>query len=199
MQIHVHSKNIDLDDAQKAYIESKIMKVAHHGGRTEDESSEIRVEVDKITNRNIHKNIIIEVTMYVPGGVIRAEDAADSVEAAVDEVELKLNKQVERYKAKQHRRDKAGKWIPQSTIAEMTDEGEDEFEAPKILRRKRLNNVQSMHEEEAIESMELLDHDFFLFFNTDTKRMALLYKRNDGFYGIIEPHEEGHFLTEDEV
>lgn len=198
MQIHVHSKNIDLDDAEKAYIQSKIMKVAHHGGRAEDESAEIRVEVEKQTSRNIHQNIVIEVTMFVPNGVIRAEDSADSVEAAVDQVESKLLKQVARYKTKMHRRDKSGKWLPESTIAEVTDEGQEEFEEPKIMRRKRLEHLTPMHEDEAIESMELLDHDFYLFFNKNTNRESLLYKREDGFYGILEPMEEGGFKKGDE-
>lgn len=194
MRINIHSKNIDLNDEQKGYIESKIMKIAHHGGRVDDESSEIRVEVDQVTTRHSQNPIAIEVTMYVPHAVIRAEDEADTVEAAVDLVELKLEKQVERYKSKMHRRDKQGKWIPQSTLEEMVaDEEIEEYEVPKILRRKRLDDLKPMHEEEAIEHMELLGHNFFLFYNEDTERVSVLYKRDGGSYGILEPHMKQEF------
>ena len=64
---------------------------------------------------------------------------------------------------------------------------EEEFEIPKILRRKRFSNSQPMTEEAAIEQMELIGHGFFLFNNADTGRFSIVYKRDDGYYGIIEP------------
>lgn len=191
MKINIHSKNIDLSQEHKDYITEKMEKLAHYGGRVDDESSEIRVEIDKETNRNIEKNIVIQVTLFVPHSTIRAEDHADSVEAAVDEVEEKLKKQIERYKAKMHRRDSEGQWIPQSTIEEATEE--EEFQPPKILRRKRIEKLKPMYEDEAIENMELIGHTFFLFQNKNTDRVSLLYKREDGFYGIIEPHTDADF------
>lgn len=194
MHIHIHSKNIDLDDAEKGYVESKIMKVAEHGGRVGDESTEIRVEIDKMTMRHAsHNPIKVEVTMRVPHAIIRAEGKGGSVEEAADAVEDKLMRQVGRYKDKMHRRDKQGKWIPESTIDEVTKE--EELVPNKILKRKRLDSLQPMVEEEAVENMELLGHDFFLFFNKNTGRVAVLYKRKDGYYGIIEPTGEGGFVS----
>ena len=68
-----------------------------------------------------------------------------------------------------------------------TEEG---FEIPKVLRRKRFSATAPMTEEEAIERMELVGHGFFIFNNMDTGRFSVVYKRDDGYYGIIEPKLE---------
>ena len=73
------------------------------------------------------------------------------------------------------------------------EESEEEFEIPKILRRKRISKFIPLTEEEAILQMELLGHTFFLFNNSHTQRPSVIYKRNDGFYGIIEPKVESDF------
>jgi len=184
MLINIHTKNLTLKDDKKAYIQSKIEKIAHYSVRVNDESTEVRVEVNEIGLHTANTTIQIQVTMFVPNSIIRAEDTGTIVEEATDKVVEKLKKQIERYKAKLHRRDKKGKWIVSESVEEKDSE---EFEIPKIIRRKRISKFIPMHEEEAIEQMELLGHVFFLFLNADTHRPSVIYKRKDGYYGIIEP------------
>ena len=120
--------------------------------------------------------------------MIRAETRNSTIENAVDECVGKIKVQIERYKAKIHRSDKktAGQKIEEMPSAEMPAK-EEEFEIPKILRRKRFTDSTPITEEEAIGRMELIGHGFFLFNNSDTGRFSIVYKRDDGYYGIIEP------------
>lgn len=185
MQVTLHSRDLDLPDAQKEYIYSKVDKLANFADRIKDESSEIKVEIKTSKSKNVNQKYVCQITIFVPNSVLRAETKEATIEAAVDAAEQKLISQIERYKAKQNRRNKSGKWIPSSTLEEVIEE-----ELPKIMRRKRYSNTNSMTEEEAIEQMELIGHSFFLFFNAETDRFCVVYKREDESYGLIEPNLE---------
>lgn len=186
MQISIHSKNLTLGAGQKDYIQVKVEKLASLADRIKDESSEIKVEIDKSKSKYHDQKIVCEITMFVPGAVLRSETKEASVEASVDEAEAKLITQIERYKSKQNRRNSKGKWIPSSTLEEVVDD----VELPRIMRRKRYSDATPMTEEEAIERMELIGHKFFLFLNSETDRYSVVYKRDDEHYGLVEPKLE---------
>ncbi len=97
----------------------------------------------------------------------------------------KLKKQLERYKSKRNRRDQSGKWIPSSTLEEITA-AQEGAQFAKIAKRKVFGTPKLMHEEEAIEQMELLDHNFFVFKNLENDRICVVYRREDGTYGLLE-------------
>ena len=138
-----------------------------------------------------------EITMCVPRALLRAEVCANQVPEAIDLAIEKLKKQIERYTAKKHRRDKEGRWIPLSTLEQVSelanaDVPSEEFKIESnITRRKRYSHTEPMHEEEAIEQMELIGHHCFIFENIDTKRFSMVYKKDDGTYGVVEPKMEG--------
>lgn len=185
MQVQIRSKDLDLTDAQKDYVQSKVDKLANYAERIRDESSEIRVEIEQSKSKNLDEKYVCQITMFVPGAVLRAETKESTVEAVADSAEQKLIAQIERYKSKQNRRNKSGKWIPSSTLEEVIED-----ELPQIMRRKRYSNNTPMTEDEAIEQMELIGHDFFLFNNAETERFCVVYKREDESYGLIEPKLE---------
>ncbi len=185
MQVQIRSKDLKLTEAQKDYVQSKVDKLANYAERIRDESSEIRVEIEQSKSKNLDEKYVCQITMFVPGAVLRAETKESTVEAVADSAEQKLITQIERYKSKQSRRNKSGKWIPSSTLEEVIEE-----ELPQIMRRKRYSNNTPMTEDEAIEQMELIGHDFFLFFNAETDRFCVVYKREDQSYGLIEPKLE---------
>jgi len=118
--------------------------------------------------------------------VIRAESRRDTLENAIDEAISKIKRPIERYKAKIHRISERNS---SPKVMEPEESGE-EFEIPKILRRKRFSDSSPLNEEAAIEQMELIGHDFFLFNNADTGRFSVVYKRSDGYYGVIEPKRD---------
>ena len=97
----------------------------------------------------------------------------------------KLRKQLERYKSKKNRRDKSGKWIPASTL-ENSLAPETGNQVHSITKRKSFVDMNSMHEEEAIEQLELLGHDFYAFINSDTNKFNVVYRREDGSYGLLD-------------
>ncbi|MBD3157012.1 hypothetical protein GF369_04270, partial [Candidatus Peregrinibacteria bacterium] len=128
---------------------------------------------------------------YVPNAVIRAEVKGSTVEETADLAVDKLRKQIERYKTKKHRRDKGGKWIPESTLetASQSMKGKDMDE---IVKRKKYDDLEPMKEQEAAEQMELLGHDFYAFVNDDTGLFSVVYRRTNGDYGLIELEKKNY-------
>lgn len=182
MQIKIKSQNLSLSDSQTKMIMEKVEKLAHLADRLGDESSEFRVEIRHEKSRKPSDAYTCQLTIFAPHAVIRAESRDESVESALDDCLGKIKAQIDRYKAKIHHLD--------HKVVRMKEEEmpkEEGFEIPKILKRKRFSKSEPMSEEAAIERMELVGHDFFLFNNADTKRFAIIYKRKDGYYGIVEP------------
>jgi putative sigma-54 modulation protein len=181
MEIKIKSQNMTLSDSQKEMVRSKVEKLQRYADRLGDESAEFRVELAHQQSRKPADAYVCQLTIYAPSAVIRAETKDESVENAVDACLDTIKSQIDRYKAKIHRLDKK-----QSRLKEVELPVEEGFEIPKILRRKRFSKSDPMSEEAAIERMELVGHDFFLFNNSDTGRFSVVYKRKDGFYGIVE-------------
>lgn len=185
MNIQFLKSHFNLTDEQKDYITKKIEHLEKFADRINDESAEVHVNAKENKLKTTNHNITIEITMIVPHALIRAEVNGQTVEEAVDLCEAKLRKQIERYKGKLHRRSDSGKLMPSSTLEQIAGTQEEFKELKKILKRKTFENLKPMHEEEAVEQMELLGHAFFVFENTATNSVAVIYKRTDGTYGLI--------------
>ena len=113
---------------------------------------------------------------------LRAEERASDIKKAVDEVVEKIERQIERYKGKKFK-SRTGA----TPASQLLQEQPEEREKPLIARRKKFRVI-PMDEYEAIEQMNLLGHeDFFIFYNANTSKINVLYKRRDGSYGLIEP------------
>lgn len=184
MEIKIKSINLSLNNNQKSNIENKVEKLTKLADRLGDASSEFRVELRHEKSRKTEDAYICQLTIFAPNAVIRAETRSSTIENAVDECMDKIRSQIERYKAKTHR--SADKRRRESADVELPV-SKEEFEIPKVLRRKRFSDSTQLTEEEAIEKMELIGHGFFLFNNKDTGRFSVVYKRDDEYYGIIEP------------
>jgi putative sigma-54 modulation protein len=133
---------------------------------------------------------VAQLTVHTRGQVLRAEERKDDIFAAVDAVLDKMQRQIERYKGKRARG--RGNGASADTVAEMTDEAlldetDTETETTPVVRRKRFG-LTPMNEAEAVEQMALLGHDnFFVFYNSDSHRVNVLYRRHDGNFGLIDP------------
>lgn len=186
MQIQIVSTTLTLGDNQKEYIEEKIKNLSKYEERVSDEATIIRVDIENKKFKSGDKNITTQITMYVPNAVIRAEVKGSTIEETVDLAVEKLRKQIERYKTKKHRRGTEGKLIPEPTLESVASENFSETDYEKIVKRKKYENVEPMREDEAVDQMELLGHDFYAFENIDTGLFSVVYRRQDGDYGLIE-------------
>lgn len=187
MQFTIHEKGLKLSDSQREYILDKVNHLKNYGERVNDESTQVRIDVETNKMKTTNKNYTVQITLFVPHAVIRAEVFATTVEEGTDLAVEKLKKQIERYKAKQNRRDQGGKWIPASTLEEISAEAvqNEPAEVANFSKRKTFE-LGPMHEEEAIEQLELLDHQFYAFMNADTERFNIAYKRDDDSYGLLD-------------
>ena len=120
--------------------------------------------------------------------MIRGEERGQDLYTATDKVFEVISSQIEHYKGKlpysRSRRTPSIRTSTTEAVAPLVEEAVEE--GPRVVKTKRFN-VKPMSLEEAMDQMELLGHDFFLFYNPDDKKINLLYRRKDGNYGLIEP------------
>jgi len=198
MQIQIAARSLKLTKAQQSYIEDKISHLAHLGKELEDPANLARVEVDYQEVDNAEKRIKVEITLKVPNKVIRASQTASNLEEATDLVEKRLRSQIEHYRGKMHKNDKTATEEP-IPVDEFDTLAQAEFDSMhNITKRKRFSLVKQMNEEEAIRRMNEIGHDFFLFWNKESNRFSVVYRREGGSYGIIEPKIETNKAGETE-
>lgn len=190
MKITIKATNTELTDALRDYAEEKINALEKYIPRVKH--AKVELEVDKRhQSGDIYR---CEVMIFVPRELLRAEERASDMYAAIDLVIPKLKKQIETFVGKQ--KDKRRKIDKENVFRQLvklwkpTEIPDESGEVPKIVKRKRFSLTKPMPESEAIKQMEMIGHDFYLFNNADTGRFSVVYKRSDGDYGIIEPDME---------
>ena len=186
MQVILKGKNVEITDWLRQYVEKKVDKL----DRYLPEIQEARVELSVQKTRSSQDRQVAQLTVRSNGLILRAEERTDDMFAAIDAVVDKMHRQIARYKGKREDRWKGqGPNRPETELppldAEIMEELAEEQER-RIVRVKRFA-VSPMSEEEAIEQMELLGHDFYVFYNPNSGRMSVLYRRKDGNYGLLEP------------
>jgi len=151
---------------------------------------EARVDLSYIKSaRSSADRQVAQLTVRGKGFILRSEERADDIFAAIDASLEKMQRRIERYKGKHYRGRGDGKSAAEVAGATEAPVAEDESNElpPAIVRRKRFL-MAPMDEMEAIEQMSLLGHEnFFVFYNANTHSINILYRRRDGMYGLIEP------------
>lgn len=177
--INITAKNFTLTKGIKDKVNEKLSKIE----KFTKEEDLIDVVLDSNENRKK-----IGVFFKLDNKHYKAEEKDEDLYKAVDLVMDKIEKQIRRHLDKNIPKGKTtlryGEYASPTKISEETFENEK----PKIVKRKMFFQ-KPMFEEEAIEHMELLNHRSYIFFNADTDSMCMLYKRNDGDYGIIETEQ----------
>ncbi|MCC5909268.1 MAG: ribosome-associated translation inhibitor RaiA [Clostridiaceae bacterium] len=177
MKVIITGKNIEVTEALKGTVESKISKLDKYFNEGAEARATLAVEKERQ---------IIEVTIPINGSILRAEEATADMYKSIDKVVDKLLGQLRKHKTKMEKNKlKNYETIRFENIPlyEYTDE--DRFE-PKIVKTKKFA-LKPMNQEEAVLQMELIGHNFFVFGNADTDEVNVVYKRKDGNYGLIEP------------
>ncbi|NLP33995.1 MAG: ribosome-associated translation inhibitor RaiA [Clostridiales bacterium] len=173
MRYIISGKNIDVTEGLKTAVYEKIGKLERYF------TPDTEVHVTLSTEKHRHK---IEVTIPVKGSIIRAEQVSSDLYVSIDLVEEIIERQLRKYKSKLVNNKQAAFNFNKSYM-------EDEYEEDnpiKIVRTKKFA-IKPMDPEEACVQMELLGHSFFVFRNSETDEVNVVYKRKGNTYGIIEP------------
>jgi putative sigma-54 modulation protein len=185
MQLTITGKNIEINDTLRAYVEKKIGRMDRYLPNIIDG----RVELEKAEGaRAAEDRQVAQVTLRTKNAVLRAEEASNDIFASIDAVVDKMQRQADRYKNKRRSKRIDEQLQAEAATAVLDDVDADEAtdDQPLQLRVKRFQMI-PMDEEEAIAQMELLGHDFYVFFNVNQNQINVLYRRRNGQYGLIQP------------
>ncbi len=176
MKYIISGKNYVVTDVLKERVAKKLGKLEKLF------SPQAEAHVMMSTQKNRH---ILEVTILTNGITLRAEVTGDDMYSCIDKAEDILERQIRKNKTRLEKRLHTGTFKPEYFSRDVHVDEETEFQ---IVRTKRFA-VKPMPVEEAILQMNLLGHEFFMFNNSDTNQMNVVYKRKNGGYGLIEPDQ----------
>lgn len=174
MKYKIRGEKVEITPAIKSYIEDKIGKLDKYFENADDIEASV---VIKIRGRDQK----IEITIPAMSYTLRSEESHNDLYAAIDLTVDKLERQIRKNKTKLN--SKIKKNMIQNFELELEESFEDDDQV--VLKRKKID-MKPMDEEEAMLQMNMLGHSFFVFKNTDTNSICVLYQRKDGNYGIIE-------------
>lgn len=183
MNFNIRGVQLEVTAALREYVEKKIGRLERYFDAPP--TSDVNVTLSVIREKQS-----VEVTIPLPGVLLRAEERSEDMYASIDLVVEKLERQIRKHKTKVNRRARQEAGI-RNLFKESFDalpkrpehEEEEEFE---VVRSKKFT-LKPMDVEEAILQMNLVGHDFFVFSNMDSDEVNVVYKRQDGKYGLIEP------------
>ncbi len=194
MDVTVSGRKMPISDSLRDYAQSKI------GGAVEQlDVDAIACEIVLYREKNPANPLpaICEVTVIMKGHVARVEESEEDMFAAIDVAAAKIARQLRKFKTRI--KDKRKKKTEQDVKFEREDAHPateldldklmDELSDNEIVRRKKVKYT-PLTEEEAMVQMDLLDHDFFVYTDRDSNDVSILYRRNDGSYGLLTPLED---------
>lgn len=173
MELTIRGKNLEVTDALHNYVEKHTGKIQRYFDKP------IKMNV---LMRISNKTNTCEVTVFVEGVILRGVEKSDDMYKSIDLVFDKVERQIHKYKTRLAKRYRERNLLSKHFVEQKSTESVDEFE---IVRVKKFN-INPMSPEEAILQMNLVGHNFFMFFNSETSEIGVVYKRNDGRYGLIE-------------
>jgi putative sigma-54 modulation protein len=191
MRTIVKGKHLEVPERVRRYAERKLGRLE----RYLDDRSDATVELSVEHHRSGADSHIVDVTLVIDGQTLRGSAAAASHTAGIDEVVDKIERRAVDFREKPRARARtAGSdtdGADGSASLTLPDEVPD---ARQIVKVKRFA-IEPMFEEDALARMEELGHSFFVFVDAETERVAILYRRRDGAFGVIEPVVGGDYTT----
>ena len=180
LKYNVRGENIEVTDALRSYVEKRLNKLEKYFELNQDVIAHVNLRVYR------DRSAKVEVTIPLPYLVLRAEETTDDMYRSIDFVSEKLERQIRKYKTRVNRKSRE-KGL-QDFFVEQPEEEEKKPSEFDIVRNKRVS-LKPMDPEEAILQMDMLEHDFFVFEDAETNGTSVVYRRNDGRYGLIETNE----------
>ncbi len=175
MEIIIRGDKMQITDAMKDYINEKLGKLEKYLENSDAVRANVIVKVKN------HEQTV-EITIPLKSFILRSEETKEDFYAAVDKTIDKLERQVRKNKTKLMAKQNKASYDFNFEKIDFKEEIEDEH---KVIKRKTIE-VKPMNEEEAILQMELLNHEFYMYKDSETNKPTVVYKRTDGNYGLIE-------------
>jgi putative sigma-54 modulation protein len=190
MKLLIQGNNITVTDAIHDYVQQKLEKAVKH---FQTMTTKVDVHLSVARNARIQDKHKAEVTVYANGTVIRAQEGSENLYASIDLVSDKIARQLRKYKErkldqKTHAVVKTTEVVEGETVTEDLI-GDRAPELPSEVVRMKYFAMPPMSIEEALEQLQLVDHDFYMFRNRDTDEINVIYIRNHGGYGVIQPRD----------
>ncbi|MQS75843.1 ribosome hibernation-promoting factor, HPF/YfiA family [Companilactobacillus halodurans] len=181
LTINVRGENIEVTSSIREYVEKRLSKMEKYFSGESNPIAHVNLKTYP------SKGTKVEVTIPLPYITLRAEEVNDDLYAGIDLVVDKLERQVKKFKTRVNRKSREGGSVKDLPLDDITPDDTQE-DASEIVRTKRLS-LKPMDAEEAVLQMEMLGHEFFIFEDSETNGASIVYKRNDGKYGLIETNE----------
>ena len=188
MRTIVRGKNLEVPDRVRAYAERKFARLE----RFLDDRSDAIIELSNEAHRSASDAHIADVTLVIDGKTLKSHAAGASYQAALDIVVDKVERQAIDHKEKP--RVRARPEQEKTILRKIADGTADPGRDPQIVKTKRFA-IEPMFEEDAVAAMEDLGHDFYVFVNAENEGIAVVYRRRDGNYGVIEPVVGGGYTS----
>ena len=173
MKFIISGKNIDITDGLRSAVQDKIGKLEKYF--TPETEVHVTLSVEKDRQK-------IEITIPMKGNIVRAEQVSNDMYVSIDLVEEIIERQLRKYKNKLVEQKQSAASLSKAFVDEEIDD-DDEI---KIIRSKRFA-MKPMDPEEACIQMDLLGHNFYVFRNSTTNEVNVVYKRKGNTFGLIEP------------
>ncbi len=170
MKFVIYGENVTITEEMRLHIEERLSFLNKYFAVSDDTTARVTVKV-------YNSSLKIEVTIPTKVGLCRAEVVHDDFKTGVDLAIDKIEDQIRRQKSRLSRRHK------ESLSVSFYEEDNGEVETP--VKTKNIY-IDEMSLDEAILQMEMLSHTFFIYKDIDSAKVAVVYKRNDGQYGLIE-------------
>ena len=184
MDIAIRAKNVDITEPMRTSVEEKLTRLT----RFLDGMDKAEVHFFEERNPRISEREVCEVTVHGHGHIVRAKasapDSSTAVDRVIDKLEHRMAKLKGRLVGRSHSR-RNGSLHSASDIPSADDDTETDEDQSKIVKTKQFA-IKPMTPEEAALQMDLLGHDFFFFANAETSQAAVVYRRNDGYVGLID-------------
>jgi putative sigma-54 modulation protein len=176
----VKGKNAEIPDRVREYAERKLKRI----DRLLDDQTDATVELWNERHKSAAASHMVEVTLIVHGQVLRSRATGASYQEAIDDVVDKAERMAVVHKEKPRLRARPEE--EKQILRRLADGSEGPRSEPQVVKVKRFA-IEPMFEEDALAAMAELGHQFFVFVNAETERVAILYQRHDGDFGLIEP------------
>jgi len=190
MKLIIQGKNIKITESVHEYVNQKIGKAIHH---FKELTTKADVKLSAPVNSKKQPQQITEVTIYAHGTVIRAKENHENLYTSIDLVADKLARQLQKYKDRRQRRIHGKDILDRDTDQPLVPTDLAGDRAPKLpakVVRNKFFAMPPMSIQEALDCLQLIDHDFYMFRNAETGEINVIYERNHGGYGVIQPREE---------